>query len=121
MSLRPQVQGNCAGDENGLVASTTNNASSRKSPDPLLDTTIGVSPPCPTMLWPAETRASPCWVFCGQFPGENVKRFRTWMRVRGRGAALWTPCLVHTEKILCSTDPRDRTDLNDLLAFGGST
>ena len=38
-------QSNLAGDENGLLASTTNKANSCKSAEPLLDTSIGVSPP----------------------------------------------------------------------------
>ena len=42
---RRTSQSNLAGDENGLLASTTNKANSCKSAEPLLDTSIGISPP----------------------------------------------------------------------------
>ena len=41
------VYGNVAGDENGLVASTTNITSACRSAEPLLETCIGVSAPWP--------------------------------------------------------------------------
>ena len=44
-----------AGDENGRLASTTKMASSSRSVEPALNTSIGVSAPCPIMVPPAST------------------------------------------------------------------
>ena len=52
-----------AGDENGLVASTTNITKAFRSLLPLLETSIEVSGPCPGIAWPAATWLTPCEVF----------------------------------------------------------
>jgi hypothetical protein len=44
-----------AGDENGLVASTTNRMSALSSVVPLLKTSIGMPAECPFIVWPAST------------------------------------------------------------------
>src|SRR3990170_2956241 len=50
---------NLAGEENGLAASTTNIIGSRRSVEPQLEIWIGVSPPGPASVRPAETRVTP--------------------------------------------------------------
>ena len=45
LKLGVDAHGKVAGDENGLVASTTNITKARKSVEPLLETCIGVSAP----------------------------------------------------------------------------
>ena len=56
-------QGNLAGTENGLVASTTNMISADRSVVPLLKTCIGIPAGCPSIVLPASTWATPCGVF----------------------------------------------------------
>ena len=45
LKLGVDTHGKAAGDENGLVASTTNITSARRSVEPQLETCIGVSAP----------------------------------------------------------------------------
>ena len=59
----PLPQGIVAGDENGLVASTTNMTSAFRSVVPLLETSIGMPGPCPGMDCPASTWLTPCGLF----------------------------------------------------------
>ncbi len=54
---------NVAGEENGLVASTTNMTSAFRSLVPLLETSITVPGSCPGIAWPAPTDITPCGVF----------------------------------------------------------
>jgi len=44
-----------AGDENGLVASTTNMTNAFRSPVPLLEISVGMPGPCPGIDCPAST------------------------------------------------------------------
>lgn len=61
-SCRPSHHSRVAGDENGLLASTTNMISSCRSVVPLLETSIGVSG-VPIIVWPASTVLTPFGVF----------------------------------------------------------
>jgi hypothetical protein len=53
------AHGIVAGLENGLVASTTNMISARRSTEPVLEACIGVSASCPASALPAATRFTP--------------------------------------------------------------
>ena len=50
---QPMPHSNLAGDANGLLASTTNMTSWSRSVVPALNTSIGMSAPCPFMDLPA--------------------------------------------------------------------
>ena len=54
---------NRAGDEKGLVASTTNMTRAFRSLVPLLETSIAVPGSCPGIDWPVPTDITPCGVF----------------------------------------------------------
>ena len=56
-------QGNLAGDEKGLAASTTNITSECRLAEPLLETCIGVSATLPGADWPSPTRITPWGVW----------------------------------------------------------
>jgi hypothetical protein len=67
-TFRRLAYGNLAGDMNGLVASSTNMTSWSRSLVPLLKTSIGMSAPCPFMVWPASAWLTPCGVFWATRP-----------------------------------------------------
>ena len=60
---RAVAQSRLAGEENGRLASTTKMASSSRSVVPPLNTSIGVSAPCPVIVMPASVYVTPCGVF----------------------------------------------------------
>jgi hypothetical protein len=51
MRATSHAHGTVAGDENGLVASTTNMTSAFRSPVPLLEISMGMPGPCPGIDW----------------------------------------------------------------------
>jgi hypothetical protein len=55
MRATSHAYGIVAGDENGLVASTTNMTSAFRSPVPLLEISVGMPGPCPGIDCPAST------------------------------------------------------------------
>ena len=65
---RPSAQSSLAGDENGRVASTTNMTRALRSLVPLLETSMGISGPCPVIDWPASTWLTPCGVLWPSCP-----------------------------------------------------
>jgi hypothetical protein len=66
--FRRLAYGNLAGDMNGFVASSTNMTSWSRLLVPLLKTSIGMSAPCPFMVWPASAWLTPCGVFWATRP-----------------------------------------------------
>ena len=63
MRATSHAYGIVAGDENGLVASTTNMTSAFRSPVPVLEISMGMPGPCPGIDYPASTRLTPCGLF----------------------------------------------------------
>ena len=79
----PLPQGIVAGDENGLVASTTNMTRAFRSVVPLLETSIGMPGPCPGTDLPGIDMAHAMralWPLSAQY----IERFGAWMRMYWR-------------------------------------
>jgi hypothetical protein len=55
MRATSHAYGIVAGDENGLVVFTTNMTSAFRSPVPLLEVSMGMPGPCPSIDCPAST------------------------------------------------------------------
>jgi hypothetical protein len=97
---------NLAGDEKGRVASTTNITRALRSLAPLLETSIGVSGPCPVMNWPADNVADAVRSLLAELPRQDIESFTTRMRMYLRPGAGWPASIVDAQQILWRTDWR---------------
>ena len=96
----PETHSNLAGDANGLVASTRNNAKYLTSVVPLFMNCITVSAPWPRQSLPCGDAAYTMRCFLARLAGKHVRRFGTRMRMHASRTPRNTVAFVHSEEIL---------------------